>query len=165
MPDQAKLELYKGHKDAEEKYVYFLLAAAGAAIGFAITQTQSAQIGYTKVILLGAVILWGLSFYCGCNHIWESVNILQRNYQILRIREGSHPQFPNDPRFVEAISADLETQSQKSGRHSARQFKFLIAGAVLYVCWHVSEMGCRTPAINSLYPSLCSNSATVNSAK
>ena len=157
MTGDAKLELYKGHRDAQEKYVYFLLAAAGAAIGFAVTQTQSAQLTYLKLILLFSTIAWGLSFYFGCRHILESVNILQRNYQLIRIRDGLHPEFPNDPKFVSSISADLEEQSRLSGRHSARQLKLLILGAVLYVFWHAAETGCRTPSIVALYPAVCSS--------
>jgi hypothetical protein len=35
-----QMEVYKQHRNAQEKYVYFLLAAAGAAIGFAVNQTK-----------------------------------------------------------------------------------------------------------------------------
>jgi hypothetical protein len=44
-------DLYKLHRDASEKYIYFLLAAAGASIAFAATQTQAATISWSKLPL------------------------------------------------------------------------------------------------------------------
>ena len=34
------LELYKQHQASQDRYTYFLLAASGAAIGFAIQQNR-----------------------------------------------------------------------------------------------------------------------------
>jgi hypothetical protein len=42
--DWARTDLYKAQRDAQEKYTYSLLAAAGACIAFAITQTQTAKL-------------------------------------------------------------------------------------------------------------------------
>jgi hypothetical protein len=58
-------ELHKAHRDSAEKYIYFLLAAAGAAIAFAATQTQSATLTWIKLPLGLAVLCWGMSFSAG----------------------------------------------------------------------------------------------------
>jgi hypothetical protein len=43
MADDGKLELLRAHRTAADKYTYFLLAAAGAAIGFALNQTRESE--------------------------------------------------------------------------------------------------------------------------
>jgi hypothetical protein len=148
MADNSRLELLKLHRTGQEKHVYFLLTAAAAAIAFAITQTQTATLSASKIPLGFAVLCWALSFLNGCNHLWEVTNLTQQNYQILRTRAGLHPKFPADPNFVAAIEQSIEEQAEQSGRFSARQFKFLIAGAVFYIAWHILEMYLRTGVLN-----------------
>jgi hypothetical protein len=43
MPSEQQIEIYRQHRTAQDKYIYFLLAAAGAAIAFAVNQTQNAK--------------------------------------------------------------------------------------------------------------------------
>jgi hypothetical protein len=40
----------------------------------------------------------------------------------------------------EGIRDAIETNSNRGGRYGRLQFGFLIAGAVLYLVWHVYEM-------------------------
>ena len=144
-------ELHKAHRESAEKYIYFLLAAAGAAIAFAVTQTQSATLTWIKLPLGLAVLCWGASFFCGCRQINQTANILQRNYQMLRVKAGEHPEFPNHPEAIAFIEKDLEAQVSKSGRWGLAQFRFLIAGAALYVLWHVFDMMARTPNVVAIW--------------
>jgi hypothetical protein len=139
-------ELHKAHRDGQEKYIYFLLAAAGAAIAFSITQTQAATITFSKMPLGIAVSCWGLSFYCGCKQILQTSNILQQNYQMLRVQSGLHPDFPNHPEVIAMIEKSLEEQSNASGRYGRNQFVLLLSGAVFYIVWHIVEMYQRTIA-------------------
>lgn len=139
------VELHKAVRDAGEKYVYFLLAAAGAAIAFAITQTQTALLTQSKIPLGLAVVSWGLSFYYGCRQTAQTNAILHANYQYLRAQAGNHPQLPPDPEVLEIFSQTLEQLADKSGRYVRWQFRFLILGAVFYIGWHVLEMYIRTP--------------------
>jgi hypothetical protein len=140
----AQSELHKAHRDANEKYIYFLLAAAGACIAFAISQTQTATISIYKAPLAAAVVFWGLSFYFGCRQLLQMMNMLQQNYQFLRMQAGTHPEFPPHPDAVDAIGQHLEELSNKSGKYGSYQFKFLILGAVFFIGWHVLEMTLRT---------------------
>jgi hypothetical protein len=139
--DPAVQELHKAHREGLEKYVYFLLAAAGTAIAFAITQTQTATLSPTKIPLGAAMAFWALSFYCGCRQLLETSGILYQNYQFLRMRGDVN--FPGDPNFFEELQADLEKQADKSGTWGKWQFRLLIAGAVLYIGWHIMEMYLR----------------------
>ena len=65
-------EVYKALRDVQDKYVYFLLTATGAAVAFAVTQTQTAKLAWTQAPLGFALLFWGLSFFCGCRHIQHS---------------------------------------------------------------------------------------------
>jgi len=140
----ARLELHKAHREGQEKYIYFLLAAAGAAIAFAITQTQTATITLSKIPLGLAVLCWGLSFFFGCQQVLQSSNLLQQNYQLLRMQGGLHPDFPSDPASVAVIEKYLNEQVNKSGHYGRWQFFLLISGAVFFIIWHVLEMYLRT---------------------
>ncbi|MDZ7781751.1 MAG: hypothetical protein U5K56_01995 [Halioglobus sp.] len=44
----------------------FSLAAAGAAIGFAVTQTKGASLSFSQLPLGFGVLSWAVSFYFGC---------------------------------------------------------------------------------------------------
>jgi hypothetical protein len=146
MSDDVRLHLYQTLQEGQEKYTYFLLAAAGAAIGFAITQTQNTTLAYSQTPLALAVLCWGLSFVYGCRSIWATQNVIQQNYEMLRTKAGLHPVLPPDPEFLKWIANRIEEQSKTSGRPSRWQYKFLIAGAVFYIAWHILEMYLRTVA-------------------
>jgi hypothetical protein len=47
MPSEQQIEIYRQHRTAQDKYGYFLLAAAGAAIAFAVNQTQGAKLAWS----------------------------------------------------------------------------------------------------------------------
>ena len=73
----SQADLYKAYWEYYDKYIYFLLAAAGAAIAFAVTQTQTATISLAKILLLISVACWGVSFFCGCRQILENSKMLK----------------------------------------------------------------------------------------
>jgi hypothetical protein len=138
-----KLELHRAVRESADKYIYFLLAASGAAIGFALTQTQEATLSKSMILLALAVVFWGLSFYCGCKQLVQTRGFTFLNYELLRVRQGEHPEFPREASGL--IQDYLEKMSDRLGKWGNWQFRFLITGAVLYVAWHVLEMYIRTP--------------------
>ena len=62
MMDDARSALYNAHTEGRAKYIYFLLAAAGACIAFAVNQTQVARLAWSQMPLGAAVLSWGMSF-------------------------------------------------------------------------------------------------------
>jgi hypothetical protein len=48
-------EVYRQSRNAQDKHIYFLLAAAGAAIALAINQTQTATLKWSQIPLASAV--------------------------------------------------------------------------------------------------------------
>ena len=144
-------DIYKASREGQDKYTYFLLAAAGAAIAFAVTQSQTATLTWSKLPLAVAVLSWAFSFYAGCRQLRDVANVMQANYDMLRVQEGLHPQFPSHPQVVEIIEEAVRDLADKTGRWGAWQFRFLILGAVFYVLWHVTEMALRTQGVTISY--------------
>ena len=57
--DENVREVYRALRDAQNRYAYLLLAAAGGAVGFAVSQTRDVPLGKTHALLGGAVLAWG----------------------------------------------------------------------------------------------------------
>lgn len=118
---------------------------------FAVTQSQTATLTWSKLPLALAVLSWAFSFYAGCHQIRDVTNVLQQNYDLLRVQEGLHPKFPNHPQVVAVIEEAVREAADRTGKWGARQFRFLVTGAVLYVLWHVTEMALRTQGVQIPY--------------
>ncbi|MBO9664063.1 hypothetical protein [Dokdonella sp.] len=146
MSNDAQLEVYRALRTSQDKYAYFLLAAAGASIAFAITQTRGHHISWFQIPLGLAVLCWGFSFFFGCRNIAYVNSTLYANSELIRVQNGEHPEVGRNSQMQEAacagIRAAIESKSSVANSLSKFQFYFLIAGAVLYICWHVLEM-CR----------------------
>jgi hypothetical protein len=91
MSNENLLEIYRQLRLAQDKYTYFLLAAVGAAIGLAITQTQDSALSWSQIPLAAAVLCWGLSFIFGCLHLLYTSNALYTNAEQMKVERGLHP--------------------------------------------------------------------------
>ena len=144
----AQHEVFKHLREGQDKYTYFLLTAAGGAVALAVNQTHSEVLKWSQLPLAAAVLCWGASFFCGCRRIEYVNSVLYANLDLFSVERGIHPKAGNAPRMIEAASAGIrdaiEANSTQSSRFGRLQGRFLIAGAVLYVAWHVLEMWFRT---------------------
>jgi hypothetical protein len=148
MSNENLLEVYRQLRLAQDKYTYFLLAAVGAAIGLAITQTQGSALSWSQIPLALGVLCWGLSFIFGCLHLLNTSSALYTNAEKLRVESGINPMVGNDPqKMVKAsqiLSESFEKSSNRANRNSKWQFRFLVLGAIFYIGWHVLEMLIKT---------------------
>jgi len=148
MSQEALHEVWKQYRSAEDKYVYFLLAVAGAGIALAVNRTAGSSISLSQLPLAAAVLSWALSFFFGCRHILYVNTILFDNYELLQIESGTYRGVEGAPPIrgiaSAAIREVIEEKSKKAVRHARRQFTFLVAGAFMYVAWHVVEMSLRS---------------------
>lgn len=147
MPSDDQVEIYQQHRAAQEKYIYFLLAAVGAAIALALTQTQGVKLAWSQTPLGAAVLLWGLSFYFGCTHLGYVESTLYANMALLRVQTGEDPEIGRHPQMMAAASAGvrdaIEGNSNKARLYARLQFGCFIAGSLAYIAWHVFEMWLR----------------------
>ncbi|MFZ1081826.1 MAG: hypothetical protein WAO19_07865 [Candidatus Kryptoniota bacterium] len=147
MADDISTEIYKSLRAAQEKYDYFLLAASGAAIGFAMTQTRTASISWSQIPLGFAVVCWGLSFFFGCRHLQYVASSLYANFELTKVQNGSNPLSGTDPQRIQAASEGIrkaiQSNSDRSNCLARLQFRLLVAGAICYIAWHILGMSLR----------------------
>jgi hypothetical protein len=152
MAGDQELEIYRQLRTAQEKYVYFLLAAAGAAIVLAVNQTQSLNIKLSQLPLGVGVLLWGLSFFFGCQHLVYVGSTLFANAELLKVESGRHRQIGNHPELMsaagEGIRQAIQTNCNRASRYARLQFGAFVLGAIFYIAWHIYEMWLRTAAAN-----------------
>ena len=148
MSDESLREIYRQLRISQNKYSYFILAAAGAAIAFAINQTQGSSISYSQIPLTVAVLCWGLSFFFGCRQLAYVSSTLLANAELLKVESGRHKQVGEHPQRMAATSQGIREAIEYNSNHANclahMQFRFLIAGAIMYIAWHVLEMWLRT---------------------
>jgi hypothetical protein len=104
MPSEQQIEIYRQHRTAQDKYTYFLLAAVGAAIAFAVNQTQGAKLAWSQLPLGWAVAFWALSFFFGCRQLTYVESTLFANVVLLRVIAGEDPQVGIHPQLMAAAS-------------------------------------------------------------
>jgi hypothetical protein len=142
---EEKLEVYRAFSGGQERHAYFVMAAAGAAIAFAVTQTETSSWNQLSLVWLGAITLWGLSFYFGAQHMAYVRSNHFANFNLLRAQEQSrHLDLSAGHGTTAAIVAGIkEAMHANEGRSvwGARlQMWTFIGGALVYLCWHVAAM-------------------------
>jgi len=144
------IELYRQLRTSQDKYAYFLLAAVGASIAFALNQTQGLSLEKSQIPLAISILLWGLSFFFGCRHLQYVSSTLYANIEMLKIESGRHPHIGNHPQALAVASAGvrsaIESNSDTSNSLAKLQFGLFISGVVFYLFWHALEMWLRSNA-------------------
>lgn len=147
MSEENRREIYKALREEQKKYTYFLLAVSGAAIALAVNKTQMLTLECSQAPLAFAVLSWGTSFYFGCRNIQFVCSTLYANAQLLNVEDDLHPEIGNNPQMkaaaIEGIRQAINSNSDEANNLAHWQFRLLIAGAVLYIFWHVFEMYLR----------------------
>lgn len=143
-------ELWLQHRFGQDKYTYFLLAVTASAIAFAVQKTGDAVFAWTLAPLGLAVLAWGGSFYCGCKNLIWVQTALMANYNLLQLKAGVHPQQPDHPELSAAAMRGtgnaMNINVDRAQSYALSQFRLAIAGAVLFLLWHIVEIYDRTPA-------------------
>lgn len=144
---EIEIELYRKHAASMERRAYFLLAAAGAAIAFAVTRTSDAPWTDSMWIWAGAILCWALSFFCGLQHMGYISSTTYANMDLIRVESGRHRAIGNTPQLMAAASdgirAAINTNSNRSSLYARLQFGLLVLGGAVFVAWHVYEMYLR----------------------
>ena len=146
---ERQIAVYNQYRNAQDKHTYFLLAAVGAAIGFALRETVSAPLQWSEVPLAIAVLCWLLSFYCGCKQSHHTVSGLYSNFELLTVQAGEHVLTGIHPEKIAIASEELKRGIAKNSSNAEyfgkTQFRLLLWGAIFYIGWHIWEMWVRTP--------------------
>lgn len=143
MSTDGELEVYKQHRQGQDKFTYFLLAAAGASIAFALNQTKGLGLSLSQIPLGLAVTFWAASFASGCARVDQVGTLLGFNQDLLRVRAGTHEILTHAaeiPIAADIIVKRVVATNRRVARFARWQYRCLILGAVAYIGWHVSEM-------------------------
>lgn len=125
------------HAEEHSKYVYFLLAATGAALGYALQKLDDSTYSPSAWLGLLAISSWLLSFLFGCKHITAIKAAIFCNYELLQIRRKS-----GSERLVEAAYAAIESVNVQANSFFNWQFRLLALGVVLFTTWRVFLLFC-----------------------
>ncbi|KUM03524.1 hypothetical protein KIF53_13300 [Chromobacterium subtsugae] len=125
---EIKKQLHQQHIAANDKYCYFLLAAAGACIAYATEKSVGVPLTWPLLVLGAAIVMWGLSFYYGCYWITNERNALWHNMALLDVQE------PLD-KVANRILFDQSSKGAKTGER--RQFRLFIIGGICFIVWRV----------------------------
>ena len=141
---QEQIELFKVHRQQQEKLVYYIVALCVTSIGFSIYQTTGHSLKWIQVPLALAVLSWGLSIYCGLRFLKYALSILYANNALFNICQGIEPGVGNHPHQIKAASSGVEEAIKQSAETSNKLFKWqerlFYSGIVLFLFWHLLEM-------------------------
>lgn len=144
-------ELYKQHQTNQDKYTYFLLATAAAAIAFAVQKTEGLLLSWWLLPVGLAIVSWGVSFFFGCKNIIWVQTAISANYDLLQLKRGVHPEQPPQPQLsdaaIQGVKSALTSNANNAQFYANWQFRTLILGAVLFIAWRVIEMARATNVV------------------
>jgi hypothetical protein len=144
MSDEMLLQLNRQHAEGMAKYTYFLLAASGAALAYALNDLKGEALSWVVAPALISVLLWLGSFFCGCRQINYVQSALNSNYQLLQLHAGTHPAQPRHPQefqiAAEVTKAAIDSKNNSAAMFYRLQFWFLGAGACSFALWRVTQM-------------------------
>jgi len=138
------LHLNRTHADGHSKYVYFLLAATGAALGYGLQKLDSSAVNSQVWFGLGAIGFWLVSLFCGCKHIIAIQSAILSNYQLVQLQQGNHPMQPQSQEKLQiawlVTSNALESKNSKAQLFFRLQFWLLAIGVLLFATWRVAVL-------------------------
>lgn len=137
-------ELQKQHQASQDKYTYFLLAAAGACIAYATEKALGVPLnGYLSFLAL-SVLSWSASFYCGCKCASTVQALIRANANLLSLHADKHVSQPQKLELLStatrSVRSAIETNMHRAKLLNEWQFRFFVTGGVLFVGWRISEI-------------------------
>ena len=127
-------QLHQQYQDSRGKYIYFLLTAAGACIGYAVEKVSgNPALKWNLALLAVCLTSWALSFCLGCRSIRCNEDGLHYNHMLFTAASRS----PVDRLAVEALLARSFSASNTAARW---QFRLFILGGVAFVAWRLIDI-------------------------
>lgn len=128
---QLRNTLVQELRDVQSKHTYFLMASAGAALGFGVQKLDGQLPGHPLYVGLSAMALWVLSFAFGCIVMTGTQALVRVNMDLINYVDR------ND--FPAADAADKRSRSilHRINRCHFYQFASLSVGVILFAVWRV----------------------------
>lgn len=130
-------ELHKLHFASREKLTHFLLASAGAAIGFAITLRDALPLEWPNLLVILAVVFWALSFWGGIRAIMNMNHLVYANSGYLKMK-GESAAVYHAALLKVATEVSFDPIQRRVNRWQKVQLYGLVFGAVSLLVWRVA---------------------------
>ena len=115
------------HNAAAEKLTYFLMATAGASIGFVMTQRFTVSFAWPDLLLIFAIACWAFSFWAGVRALRITLRFMRANALYLE----QITQHPGDQKTILEIAtrSSFDPDQKELLEWQNTELRFLIAGA------------------------------------
>ena len=131
-------DLRREIRSFREKHSYFLMSAAGASVGFAITQMNDLTARQSNILLLAALVLWAISFYSGHRFLMKDEGLLWANRAYLEELATPEGQAFGREKMRGLLQKATLPSSKAAERWRKMQMACLVLGAVLFVSWKLA---------------------------
>lgn len=145
-------DLLEKYETNREKFIYFLLAAAGASIGYILSPNMQNVSNFIYIGNYIVILLFSLSFYAGCKAINLRAEKIDRNGNFFLVFRNSVIVENENTYIVDKdgnmyLKDDVQTKTneeirpllRKLRRYEELQYKSLISAAVLFATIKISE--------------------------
>lgn len=133
---QMQAIFFQMHRESKQKLHYFLLASAGAGIGFAIAVTEKFSLGWPGCLLIISVLTWGCSFWCGI--ICLRLMSYSLKIHLDRYRKATESSADKDTAVAD-LDKELRPVHTHHNRYQLAQLYLLLAGAIVLLAWRVAS--------------------------
>jgi len=126
-------------REQRSRYIYFLMSAAGASIGYAITQVDTLPFTAQNAPIFLAFLAWATSFWSGIKRLNINANDLSVEIHFLSAMGSSL-----HPRIKEALEGTIIKKTRpemerKLAIFGQAQLLPLFLGAFLMIIWKVCQ--------------------------
>ncbi|AEA45343.1 hypothetical protein [Fluviicola taffensis] len=137
-----QLDVQRRLNDGTSKFIYYIIALAVAAIGFAVNKSFGKKPEGSDFWLMGAVILWSLCIYSGFRfNIHTFTQLSTSNAQYDLVKEYNLLENSEDLKFVnDKYSEILNGISKKIDRAFNDCIFTFFSGVIFFAVWHILMM-------------------------
>lgn len=135
--------LHQQQTESALRYGYFLLAAAGAGIGFIVQKLEGQHFNLAGSLCFASAAMWLMSIITGCLALECEVKLKQTNLEIVQLYRGTHASRAKgeEAKFcIEVRSKWYDKERAKSAILIRWQKTCLLLGVISVVAWRYTEM-------------------------
>ncbi len=129
-------------RNAQIKYIYYVMALNVAGIVFAIQQTSNSNLENHHIILAGAVLLWSIGLVSGLYYVNKFIITLKKNYAYFsergRLNEIEKATF--EKVLNKALADAVKPLVKKSEIAYKAALYLFYCGSLCFLAWHIVRM-------------------------
>lgn len=134
----AQIEIFKAHTAGKERLTQFLMASAGAAMGFAITLQDQLAFKWPDILVIFAIVCFAASFWSGVQSLLTRNHLLYLNSMLLEDKAKHHV---SEHAMISRVAHEqaIDPAQKKFIKWSVFQNFSLVVGAMLIMGWRIAR--------------------------